>query len=128
MSTLYNQAIELFQKHQTLTDLQLQKHLNANPNSVRPVRLKLQQENIIQATQTKKKHTRGRKSLTDERSGYYTVYKFNPIKKRGRKPNTSLNNVLKKLSQFHLALAKYIKSLDKGETKNPKPIKYRRAT
>lgn len=123
MSTIYNQAIELFQKHHTLTDFELQKYLQVNPNSVRPVRLKLQQEKLIQATGEKKKHTKGRKSRTNERCGYYTVYKLNPNKRRGKQPNTNLNNVLKKLSQFHLALAKYIKSLEKGETKSPKPIK-----
>jgi transcription initiation factor IIE alpha subunit len=65
-----NRALMLFQKHGELTDIQLDRLLGINPNSVRPLRLQLQREGHIVKTDEKKKHTRGR-----GKRGYYTIYK-----------------------------------------------------
>jgi hypothetical protein len=64
----------LFLKHKQLTDVDLQKHSDINPNSIRSARLKLEKLGLIRRTDYKK----GKKSEYRKSShhGYFTIYKL----------------------------------------------------
>jgi transcription initiation factor IIE alpha subunit len=85
-----NRALQLFQKHGQLTDIELDRLLGINPNSVRPLRLQLQREGHIVKTGEKKKHTRGRGT-----KGYYTIYKV------VNSPKLEVRGLLSRLRQIN---------------------------
>ena len=85
-----NKALVLFQKHGQLTDIELDRLLGINPNSVRPLRLQLQREGHIVKTGEKKKHTRGRGT-----KGYYTIYKV------VNSPKLEVRGLLSRLRQIN---------------------------
>jgi len=100
-----SKAYELFQKHEKLTDVQLQRLLAINPNSVRPLRLNLEKQGLIRRMKAKKKHTRGRSS--NNHDGMHTIYKIvrNPIEiKRATGLEANLDNLIKRVEQLNKAL------------------------
>lgn len=115
MTGISNEAYNMFKKHKSLTDVQLQKLLNVNPNSVRPARLKLEEMGLITRTTEKKQHRRGRRG-TNERTGHYTIYK---LVSRPRKVEPAsatqkkINRMLNKIRQLETSLIALAKGIEK---------------
>ena len=108
-------AYELFQKHEKLTDVQLERLLGINPNSVRPIRLKLEAMGLIRRLKAKKNHIRGRRSSQHTRM--HTLYKLvkNPVKVVSLSPvEIRVDNLLKKVSQLEKMLLVLKKQLSRG--------------
>ncbi len=106
--TVYN----LFKKHKSLTDYQIEKMSGLNPNSIRPARLSLEKNGIIKRTEHKAEVALYRSSHKDVKIGLYTVYdlvkivdakNFNSTKKK-----MSKSQILKNLR----TVKKSIKRLD----------------
>ncbi len=102
----------LFKKHKSLTDYQIEKMSGLNPNSIRPARLSLEKNGIIKRTEHKAEVAFYRSSHKDIKTGYYTVYdlvkivdakNFNSTKKK-----MSKSQILKNLR----TVKKSIKRLD----------------
>ena len=108
------EVYNLFLKHKTLTDHELERLSVLNPNSIRPSRLKLEEMGIIARTNLKKKATKGR---GDER-GKYVVYELvkevdpNKIAKR-KSSKISRNAILTKLRSLKQKIKQLQKSVNK---------------
>lgn len=107
--TIVDRAYNLFVKHGKLTDIQLQKLLDVNPNSVRPVRLTLERKGLIRRMKEKKKHTRGR--IIDSRKGHYTVFKLvkNPKLVEYSAKEQKYSKLLAKIKQLEAMVLALIK-------------------
>ena len=64
----------LFKKHKSLTDYQIEKLSGLNPNSIRPARLSLEKSGLIKRTDHKAEVVLYRSSHNDIKTGFYTVY------------------------------------------------------
>jgi transcription initiation factor IIE alpha subunit len=111
MKRISDRAYDLFLEHGSLTDVQLHKFLGVNPNSVRPVRLKLEEMGLIRRMKAKKKHTRGRSS--NNRVGHHTIFKLikNPKLVEISPLEKKYQRMLIKVKQLEIILLDLIKKV-----------------
>jgi len=112
MTGISNETYKLFQKHKELTDMQLQQLLKVNPNSIRPVRLKLEQMGLIVRTTAKKNHKRGR--ISTNKTGQYTIYKLVNNPKKVKSMSTiqlKIYRTLVKVRQIESSLVNLLKGV-----------------
>lgn len=91
---------EAFLQHKFLSDLDLLKITNLNPNSIRPTRLALEQMGLIKRTHRRKNH-----KTSNKRKTLYTVYELTRVistrkfdkKTQKKKDDTSVSSALIKI-------------------------------
>lgn len=84
-----------------LTDIDILKITKLNPNSVRPVRLKLEKMNLIKRTDKKKTHT------INSKKSKYTIYQLN----QEQETETKNKSVLEQLKSIKEKIDKIINSI-----------------
>ena len=105
----------LFLKHIKLTDVQISKLININPNSVRATRLKLEQMKLISRTEKKKKMSYG--MANNKHDGMYTIYQLEKvidpkkIKNKKKKKKFSISELRSKLKILQKTVKSMLKEL-----------------
>jgi transcription initiation factor IIE alpha subunit len=106
----------LFVKHRELNDHEIERLLKINPNSIRSIRLKLEEFGIIKRTEIKKRASKG---VAMDSRGKYTMFKLikeiDPEKMEKRKSKkiskTTVIKNLKSLRKKVIVLEKTISSI-----------------
>ncbi len=104
----------LFVKHKKLTDHELERLSQINPNSIRPSRLKLEELGIVSRTSVKKKASKGRGDERGEYVVYELVKEVDPSKlKKKQNSRVSRTAILTKLRSLRQKIKQLQKSINK---------------